>query len=399
MKKLWFVLILVLTAGMLFGCGDTTTSTSTAPTNVNQNFDERGTLQGKIMDALTGAALGGSDLQVFLIQGTSNRTPDKLITDTNNALVGEYAFSNIPVTLTANTTFKVVAIKNGYQRFEGNLVITAIPFGGGPTTGLTLDENYNMIGNIYLFPMGAASGDVSVFVFDPVNVPIPGARVHLTQNINSNEVLVQAGNRLGASGGLISSLTATTDANGLATFAGSSLTLGGNYSVQVEPLTFQGVRLAFNNIDPSSLTGFFVGIDSSVQTVNMTTADDVLFATSASNQVPGTITANGVLSVTFNQPITLSTTFFTATMTAPGTPSPQTVTGILSNNNTTLTLTPTIATAPTAAGSTIIYTFGGTITLQNSQTPTPFTLFGGINPIQNITTGNPVSGTVHMTAD
>jgi len=71
---------------------------------------------GQIMDALNGAGIGGSDLQVYLIQGLSNRPADKLTTDVNNVLVGEYAFANIPVATTntdasLKSLFKIVAVK------------------------------------------------------------------------------------------------------------------------------------------------------------------------------------------------------------------------------------------------------------------------------------------------
>lgn len=382
-------LTLVLT-GLLFGCGDTNTTTSTAPTTVNQGFNKTGTLQGKIMDATTGAALGGSDLQVYLIQGVSNRTPDKLVTDTNSVLVGEYAFSTIPVNLDAgDILFKAVVIKGGYQRFEGNVSITTS--GASNITGTT-DDVYNIIGNVYLYPLGEAAGDVDVYVYNPLGTPVSNATVRLRQNINNNDTLAYTGNRLGATGGLVSSLTATTDTDGKATFPAASLVLGGNYSTVVDGLTFQGRELATN-----TSAAFIIGTNSTRRVITMTTIGNALFATSASNQDSGTITASGVLSITFNQPIILSTTTFTGTMSGGGLPSPQSVTGVLSNNDTTLTLTPTITTAPTVAGATITYTYGGTIVLKNSQAASGNTLFtGGGSDVVNITTGAAVSGGVQL---
>ncbi|HYE88740.1 MAG TPA: hypothetical protein VEA16_20405 [Vicinamibacterales bacterium] len=389
MKRLFAVLCLLL----VFGCGDestTTTTTTGTTTPTADDFNKTGTLQGKIMNALTGAALGGSDLQIFLVQGTQHRGPDRLITDLNSVLAGEYAFANIPVALSsANIVYKVVAVKNSFQRFEGELTIAAA--GGGT------DDTYNMIGNIYLFPLNAVSGDVSVFVLSPQGLPVPGATVRLTQNINLSNVLATSTSpthRLGATNSLMASLSATTDAQGKATFAGSNLTLGGNYSVQVEPITFQGQQLAFFN--PDLTTSFFVGIDSSTRTATLSNLDNVLFAHNASNQVPGTITPSGTLSVTFNQPIILSTTTFTASISSGSLASPS-VTAQLSNGDATLTLTPSISTFPTAAGAAFItYSYAGTIFLKNSQTPTSFTLFGGINPVRNITTGANVSGVVQI---
>src|SRR4030067_3594225 len=78
------------------GCGPVTEKTTT-PAPTLTEFNKTMTLQGKIINAATGAPIGGADLKVYLVQGTSNRTTDKLITDTNDPLVGEYAFSGIPV--------------------------------------------------------------------------------------------------------------------------------------------------------------------------------------------------------------------------------------------------------------------------------------------------------------
>lgn len=393
MKKLLAVLGLLL----VFGCGGDETTTETTVPAPTPSFNKTGTLQGKIMNALTGAPLGGSDLQVFLIQGTVHRTPTTLITDINHALAGEYAFASIPVALAAgNIFYKVVALKNGYQRFEGELAINVVAGGGGT------DDTYNMIGNIYLFPLGAASGDVDVFVLSPQSVPVPNATVRLTQNINLSNVLATSDvtavtHRLGATNSLMASLTATTDTTGKATFAGSTLALGGSYSVQVEPITFQGQELAFFNPSPDNTNHFFVGINSSTRIVNLVNQDALpaLLAIAASNQVPGVITPSGVLSITFNQPIILSTTNFTATISS-GALGSTTVVGVLSNNDTILTLTPNIVTAPTAAGAIITYAYAGSVVLRNSQTlgAAAGTLFN----VQNITTGAAVSNVVRLSS-
>ena len=83
------------------------------------------TLQGIIADAVTGQRLGG-DLKLYLIQGPEVRGPSRLITGTSDPLMGEYAFTGIPVTFagfdgTPSNTWKVVAIRSGYQRFESEL--------------------------------------------------------------------------------------------------------------------------------------------------------------------------------------------------------------------------------------------------------------------------------------
>lgn len=387
MKKLLVLSSLLLIIGMVLGCVGCGTKKAL---NTNPSFLKYGVLQGKIMDALTGAAIGGKDLKVYLIEGKTNRKPDKLITDTKNPLVGEYAFDSVPVNIIANEiTFKVVIIKDGYQRFEANVSIEA-NFAEANTT----DEVFNKIGNIYLYPLGTSASDVTVYVYSPQYKPILNATVLLQQDVTNNNTISYIGDRLAATAGLYPSLTNTTDSTGKATFSGADLTLGGSYRVVVEALTFEGQEL-----ETATSAAFITGVDPTTQPVNMAAIGNWLFATSASNSVQGTITADGSLTITFNQPIILSTMSFTANMTGGGIPSPQTVTGVLSNSNTTLTLRPNITTAPSGKGATISYEFLGTIFLQNSQlaTNTLFTGYG--SDVKNITTGKAVSGEVQMTSN
>jgi hypothetical protein len=381
---------------MMIGCGETDNSTTSAipPQEYNKTF----TLQGKVMDAITGAPIGNDatgTLSMFLIQGDFDRGPTKLHTAPNDPLVGEYSFSGIPADRNVGeVTYKVVVRREGYQDFAANVTFSAT------IANVTISHNgtLNMIGNIYLFPIGSAPGDVSIVVRDPQGTPIPNAAVLLQQNVTGNGVTAIPGNRLVPVAGVYTSMTATTNADGSATFSSANLVLGGSYIAQAEALTFQGEQLA-----TTSTAAFIVGTNSSTQVVNMAPTGSVLFATSASNQVPGTITPTGVLSVTFNQPIALSTAVFTATITGGGQITDANgviaatgpVNGVLSNNNTTLTITPTISTAPTAAGATISYAFAGQIILQNSQTVTGSTLFTGAGTdVVNISTGAAVSGTV-----
>jgi hypothetical protein len=394
MKKLFMVLSFLLVGGMLFGCG--TTNEASAPDNTLQKYNITGSLQGKIMDAVTGAGIGGSDLKVFLIQGTSDRTPNKLITNPNDPLVGEYAFSGIPVDInTGEIIYRVAAIKPGYQLFEADVELSAVI---NLTNNTVIDNVYNKIGDIYLYPLGSTAGDVSVYVYDPNGLPIPNATVFLKQNVTNNNIIANTGDRLNPTAGLYPELNATTNAAGLATFTSGTLTLGGNYNAVVPGMTFNGEQLRTSTSAP-----FFVGTNSTDQVVNMTAATGapILFAVSASNSVPGTITPSGVLTITFNQPIILSTATFNVALSggSGGVLGSPTVTGVLSNGNTTLTLTPNITTAPTAKGAFLIYTYGGTIYLQNSQEPTTFTLFTGTpSDVKNITTNAAVSGLVQLTS-
>lgn len=413
MKNLLVFLGLFVFMGMLSGCSDTKNTTTTASNTSLQDLNKTGTLQGTIYDAVTGDRIGGSDLQIFLIQGSSNRGPDKLNTGSTDPLVGEYAFNNIPVTFAdytyaypynMNTTYKVVAIKPGYQRFEAEFTLEGtfpVDYNGEPVPGI-VEAVYGRIGNIYLFPLGTASGDVNIYVYDETTgTPIPNAVVYLNQDTKNNSPLVKANSlyyntdsstdRLFDTTGLIASLTATTDTAGKATFASATLTIGGRYQVVVPGVSFQGEQLATNNTNTIN-----IGTDAQTRVINMTVIGNTLYAVSASNQVPGTITANGVLTVTFSQPIILSPAdTFTVTMfdsNAVGVVTSP-LTGVLDATQTILTLTPAITTAPTGPGSFIRYAYPGTIFLKNSQTDSGLTLFSNL---VNITTGDDVSGDVQL---
>ncbi|MCL4467373.1 MAG: carboxypeptidase-like regulatory domain-containing protein [Deltaproteobacteria bacterium] len=408
MKKLFMLLSFVLLGAVLFGCG-TTNQASPSPNALNY-YNITGSLQGKIMDAVTGAAIGGSNLSVYLIQGTSFRTPNTLVTNPNSPLCGNYAFNGIPVDVnTGEIRYKVVVSKPGYQNFEGDVELSAtINF----VNNTVVDNQYNMIGNIYLFPLGSSAGDVNVYVLDPTGMPVGNANVYLKQNVaNINTgIIANTGDRLNPSAGVYPELQATTNSSGVATFTSASLTLGGNYNAVVTAMPFNGEQLA-----TSSSGSFNVGTSSIAQYVYMTAVPSTLYATSASNQIPGTISPNGQLTITFNQPILLkpNTNNFMATLNPGANVTLPTftgnaggvmftsVTGVLSNNNTTLTLTPPALTGTPYTGATITYqpVVGLKIILENSQTVTPYTLFlGSPLDVTNINTGNPVSGIVQLTS-
>jgi hypothetical protein len=365
MKKLFVVMGLLLIATMLFvGCKGKTDNSSTTQNQLPaQDYNKTGTLQGKVMDAVTGNALGNdanSELKMWLIQGTSDRGPDKLITDPNDPLRGEYAFSGIPVSLdfSDDSCFKVVVVKSGYQRFESEDVCLGSASDSFDNSSIViLDGVINVIGNIYLFPVDLTAADANVYVVNSANKPVPGATVILVQNIASNTLFVQT-DRLPAANGLISSLTTTTDATGKATFAGSSLVLNGLYTPTVLPILFDGQQL-----EQKAGTAFFIGVDNPTQYVTMNAAGNgaYLYVT-ASNNLPKAIISDGVLTITFNRTIALAggmttTGVCNATVnTGNAVIGAPTVTAAVSPDGLTLTLTPNITTVATTPGSSIEFT-------------------------------------------
>lgn len=406
MKKLFVVLGLLLIATMLFvGCKGKTDNSSTTETVLPpQEYSKTGTLQGKIMDAVSGAAIGNdnnSELKIWIIQGTEDRGPNKLINDKNDPLCGEYAFSGIPVDInTTEITFKIVVVKPGYQRFEANVgMLEAAADTGAGTTNL-LNAVINMIGNIYLFPLSSTAGDVLVHV-SALGIPVPNATVVLQQDASNNTNVAITGNVLAPTAGLISSFTATTDASGIATFSGTNLVLGGRYNAIAEAMTFNAMQLA------SSQTGTFtVGTSATNQYIAMTSLTGALFATSASNQVPGTITASGVLTVTFNQAIILTTTGFTATgLASDGTATSFLVQAALSTDGLTMTLTPnsvitgTNDTAAHRLASVVSFTPAVGVTpfiIKSTQVNSGLQFNTGTSDLQNITTNAAVSNVVRQ---
>ena len=393
MKKVLFVLSLVLVGGMLWGCGSTS-STNNPNTNGLQYYNITGSIQGKIMDAMTGDPISGSNLKVYLIQGTSVRGPNMLVTDPKNPLCGDYAFNNIPADInTGEIRYRVAVAKPGYQPFEGDVELQATV--NNTTNAPIVDNQYNMIGDIYLYPEGSAPADLNVYVYDPTGLPIPNATVNLKQDVTNNFTTVPvSGDRLAPMGGLYPSLQATTNAQGLATFTSGTLVLGGFYDLQAASLTFNGEIL--NDPTFPVLPGMpvQVGIFPSTFAIHMVpTATPLLYVVTASNSVPSSITPSGVLTITFNQPVIIDTTLFTAALSggSGGVLGAPAVNATLSANGMTLTLTPNFTTNPTAAGATITYGYTGIVRLQNNQLVTFPGIFG---TLQNAQAMALVNGTV-----
>ncbi|MFC2018295.1 hypothetical protein ACFLTQ_03225 [Chloroflexota bacterium] len=369
-KALLLLSSLLLIAGMvLVGTGCVAEDTNDASsTDGIASFKEYGTLQGKIMNANTGEAIGGDDLEVYLIEGTDTNEPDKLITDIEDIFVGEYAFEDVPVGLSDDTpstndelVFKLVVIHPDYQTYTTiiNLKATLVggESGGNEQINNTFtNEMFNFIQDIYLYPIGTVPGDVNVYIYGPDGKPISNASVYLRQ-----------------SDYLQPSLTPDASDGNKHVFNSAKLALGGTYSIMVEPLTVDGQEL-------TKYTGssFTVGDDTLTRVVNMNVASgsQELFVTSASNQVPGTVTSDGVLTVKFNQPVILDTTEFGVSHDGNGVLNADNrVTASLSSDGMTLTLTPNFDTMPTDNGSSVTYSYSDSVYLKNSQANYGFGLF------------------------
>jgi hypothetical protein len=295
-------------AGLLFAVG-------CSGTPAIQTLGATYTLQGIVADAVTGARLGG-DLKLFLIQGPEVRGPSRLITGTTDPLMGEYAFAGIPVAFAAgNSTWKVVAIRSNYQRFESEITfVGALGIGG-----TTIDQAFSRIGNIYLFPTGVTAPD---YTFQTLynGKPVQGATIQLDPISASNGntfINGGAGDTLPAFNGYVASLSAQTDAAGKATFPGNLLAVGGMYNVQVlpvafkEPITGTIIQLGLTPATgPGAKPSIIAGLTAAVQVIALadltpSTSAVPLYIADASNKAANQVQPNGTLVVTFNIPVTL----------------------------------------------------------------------------------------------
>ena len=324
------------------------------------------TLQGIVADAITGVRIGG-DLKMFLIQGPEVRGPSRLITGTTDPLLGEYAFTGIPVEYAAgNNIWKVVVVKTGYQRFESEVTFPATI-----VSSTLLDSAFSRIGNIYLFPVGVTAPDYA-FIATYNGKPVPGATVQLDPISASNGgvfVTGVTGDTLSANNGYVAALAATTDATGKASFAGALLALGARYNVQVLPVAFKEpttgttVQLGlFNSVDSFIDAGLSKVLQNiALNPLNVRTSAEPIYLVDASNRIGRQIQADGKLTITFNAPVTVvNPNGFTALYnpgvkadgTTPGTSqlnSLQNVNALLSGDGLTLTLAPNFSATPTGS--------------------------------------------------
>lgn len=351
----------------------------------NQTF----TLQGIVADAVTGQRIGG-DLKLFLIQGADVRGPSRLVSSTSDPLAGEYAFAGIPAASNCNNSaFKVVAVKTGYQRFESEIRFCFTKT--SLSTNEILDAVLTRIGNIYLYPVGVASPDYRFTVYYNGS-PVSAAVVQLDPMTDSNNgTFLQSTNTstLANTGGYVAALSAQTDTTGHVTFAGTTLAMGGVYSVQVLPLSVKnssgsitqlGVFTAQQQLVPGQSATDVLLTVSSVQVA--------LYATSASNQAVGQLTPTGQLVVTFSAPVALTNpTKFGATMSGGGAAvlAAQPVNATLSADGLKLTLSPNYTTPPAATDKNVSINYANaTAALVPKDSPAfSYTLFGaGAGSIQ-----------------
>jgi hypothetical protein len=363
-KSLVLISCLLLSAAVLLaGVGCINNSIT------EDGFVRYGSYMGTIFNAITGEPIGGDNLEVYLIQGTDKDKADKLVKDTDDDFVGDYAFKDVAFGVNpGDLDFRIVVLNEGYQRFEAIVSLAAglvVGNGGLNTVGdidsVYSNEKLNFIGNIYLYPLDTSPGDLTVTVRDPQGDPVSGATVLLKQDALNNAATAITGTALAPVTGLHPSLSGTSDASGVVTFSGDELVLGGSYILTAEAITLADGQ----ELQTKTNANFVVGVNTLNQTVNMAAATGSALALVSRSNQNGVVASNGVLTMTFNQPISLDTTAgkFTAVLanTTAVLDVTTPVTAALSNGNKTLTITPNFTTNPatTDNGATITYAYNG----------------------------------------
>ena len=400
------------------------------------------TLQGTIFNAYTGERIGGSDLDMYLMQGTRPRNPDLFYTGTtSNAIdkaeMGDYVFTDIPsMDLSPISTdmnpneYRITVIKPGFQRFEGII------------DDEMLAGKDNVIKNIYLFPdesiipcytflakfNGKAVPNVKVTLSPYATLNLEVFATDKWLSVGLNDVLYAAGapqlaTALSVLGlfnnhyffpapGYLASISKLTDTNGQANFCTTDpikLTSGCVYAAIIQPTEyFEGVQLA------PTIKALVADFSDAEQIIDLDTSEDYgndygLYVTSISNGVDDQIDATGTLSITFNRQVLLNqdtaiapaTSGFSANLTGasaavwPIAPASR-VNASLSADGLTLTLTPAWTTAPnltTEKGQNLTYIDNnGSLSVKGY--PASKILLSGLKD----TDGDSISLTVHLSA-
>lgn len=334
---------------LLAACGGEENSDHSVDINYH---DIKATLQGVVFNGIDGKRITDESLQVTLVQGTDYRKAQVRTGDKDYA--GDYAINSIPASTANNNTYRIVATADGFQTFE-----TAVSFGVN-TAGLQ-DKSVNLMGNMYMYPLGSFANDVKVNVTYN-NEPVVGASVYLNPEAGSNTLTTDSSNILFApQDGFQPALKAVTDANGVVTFSGENLVLGGEYSIEAMPIIHNGTQLI-----KTSIASIQIGTDDEIQNIDMNSTsfgnNNGLYVTSASN-LTDSITTSGALTLTFSRAVSFvneenitATLINDTTAVLDGTDS---VTGTLSTDGKTLTLTPKFSTAP------VVWTGSNDVTADN----------------------------------
>lgn len=316
-------------------------------------------LSGVIRNAETNGVISDKSLEVKFFQGTSVRKA-KLSRDE-----GYYSVNKIPTNFNNANQYRISVNAEGYLPFEGT-----VSFQGNQAnyTNNILDKEIYEIGNINLYPVGTTAADYKVTVtYDGKRVPNTEVIAELNsvtqfvQNSQATLITVASDN--------VTRITTTTDENGVATFAGSDLVLGGRYDLTVKPTSFNGVTVFY-----AGSVSFNVGTSQLETSLTLNplsngTAEGLYVVKTSNENTNAEGNGSGALKIEFSQSVTVVKEDDIAVTLAPGlkadgvtagasaltATNPVTVTGSGTN---TITLTPQFQTAPEAGDTRVTVTYG-----------------------------------------
>ncbi len=364
-------------------------------TNVNYH-DITTTMSGHVRDAQTLQPITTATLKLY--QGSDIREAKF-----NKKEDGYYVISGIPSTTNNNITYKVKVSAEGYQDLWA-----AVAFPIGSREGLQ-DETVFKLANVNLYPVGAKAASYQVTVTYN-NKRAANQVVELTyNNTTANTLNNPQANMLTPLAGTETQtkLTATTDADGVATFAGSSLVLGASYTARVPAAVVDG-------IDVENFAGatFTVGTANKQQTLALSKisvgVNEGLYVTKASNESDLTVTPTGALVLTFSKPVEVvtkgSAVFATDAVDNANINQTATYNGYLANPSASVSVSGNVVTVTPGfvngksitdtSGKNTRVTYSGLVVRLADGTNKSFNVFGGT--IVN-SSGITISGEVHIT--
>jgi hypothetical protein len=268
---------------------------------------ESGCIQGVLVDGLTGKRVaipsdGGKGLHVLaqdrLLPGTAVVSDPADTTGANPWLVGEYYLCGVPV----DEEFPLFAWLDGYQPFEGQIRVNSTAASRSPAATQDLQKPQpTEIVNVRIYPQNTQVKDLEVVVTH-AGLPLEGATVVL-RSVGTNFLDPVGQMFLSPTGVRQPTLSGTTDAQGITTFAAADLVLGGHYTYTVLPPEggsqqtalaaapfVLGLRAAANTAEPYRIT------------VNLDQAIDVLVELSRSTDALDP-DKTGALTIWFNREV------------------------------------------------------------------------------------------------
>ena len=231
---------------------------------IDLEHTRNGCLQGALVDGITGktipvpAASATEGLYVlvrnFVVPGLSvnefmaNQRDDATqggihVKDPPEALAGEFFVCKVPL----DEEYPVFAFVNGYVPFESKITIKSSK--AQETTSSTAEDIIktapSLLGNIRLWPKGALAADYT-FLITSNGTPVSGATVFLKPS--NTDFVSHTGNFLTPEALRAAPISATTDANGEATFKAADLVLGLSYTYTVVPVSANLLQAATGNV-------------------------------------------------------------------------------------------------------------------------------------------------------